>query len=331
MWCMKYVCIPAIILTLSLLVPAIAQAQVIGDSLYGLNSVLDKLFKEMMPLCQRMIDVGRAIGGFAALSFISVRAWRHFARAEAIDFFVLLKPFAVGLAILFFPVLIQVMDSVLEPTVKATKQMSKDSNKAILRGIEEEIKANMGNQHIDGLGGDKDLDQYGQGNDQKGNGSLSGVFAAFSFKNVFKLMLRDFFAMLHAAVSLGINAISTFIRIVLVILGPLVFGLSIFEGFQQSLTSWFTRYINVYLWLPVANIFGAITAEIQENLFSLDQDAYSSIAYIIFLMIATLGYFTVPTVAGYIVQAGGRDGFLHKVNQVVSKGVAAAKVAAGAL
>ncbi len=48
-----------------------------------------------------------------------------------------------------------------------------------------------------------------------------------------------------------------------ILFGPLVFGLSIFDGFQHTLRQWLARYVNVFMWLPVANIFGAITAKIQ--------------------------------------------------------------------
>jgi len=52
------------------------------------------------------------------------------------------------------------------------------------------------------------------------------------------------------------------------ILGPIVFGdmmqyLTDISAF--TLTNWLARYINVFLWLPVANIFGAIIARIQEE------------------------------------------------------------------
>jgi hypothetical protein len=67
------------------------------------------------------------------------------------------------------------------------------------------------------------------------------------------------------------------------------------------------------MWLPVANIFGAITAKIQLNMEQMQLAsgntnpffASTNSAYLIFLAIAIVGYFTVPSIAGYIVQAGG--------------------------
>ena len=51
--------------------------------------------------------------------------------------------------------------------------------------------------------------------------------------------------------------------------------------------------------------------------------------YIIFLIIGIIGYFTVPTVAGWIIQAGGNSG-TRGMNAVASKGAAMAGGIAGA-
>jgi hypothetical protein len=51
--------------------------------------------------------------------------------------------------------------------------------------------------------------------------------------------------------------------IVLAILGPVAFALSVYDGFQSTLTQWISRYISVYLWLPVSDLFSSILAKIQ--------------------------------------------------------------------
>jgi len=127
---------------------------------------------------------------------------------------------------------------------------------------------------------------------------------------------------------LCINTIRTFYLIVLAILGPLVLGLSVFDGFTHILNTWLAKYINVFLWLPVANIFGAIIGKVQENMLKLDISQVQSAgdtffsstdtAYLIFLMIGIVGYFTVPAVAGYIINPGGGNGLLNKVTNLTS-------------
>jgi conjugative transposon TraJ protein len=322
-----------VMVTLCLLVPMLSQAQGVGESIYGLNNVLDRLFEQMLPLCDRLMNVGRAVAGFAALSYIAVRVWKHIAKAEAIDFFPLLRPFAIGMAIMLFPQVIGLMNGVLKPTVVATKAMSEDSHKAIRYNIEQQEKAVKQTPPVGVYpGGPDDMEKYEQPDGSaEEDGFFSGLksaFSVFNLKNMFKLFISDIVQILYAAAALCINTIRTFYLLILAILGPLVFALSVFDGFQHTLASWFARYINVYMWLPVANIFGAITSKILENMMNLDQDFSSSVAYIIFMIISIVGYTTVPNVAGYIVQAGGKDTLLHKINNMTQ---AAGKAALKAL
>jgi len=45
----------------------------------------------------------------------------------------------------------------------------------------------------------------------------------------------------------------------------------------------------------------------------------SNTVYIIFMIIGIVGYFTIPTVTGWIIQAGGAGNFSKNVNQSAMK------------
>ena len=78
----------------------------------------------MMPLCADMTGVSKGLAGLGALFYVAVRVWQSLARAEAIDVYPLLRPFAIGLCILFFPtVVLGTMNSVLSPIVQGTHAM----------------------------------------------------------------------------------------------------------------------------------------------------------------------------------------------------------------
>jgi conjugative transposon TraJ protein len=121
--------------------------------------------------------------------------------------------------------------------------------------------------------------------------------------------------------------VRTFYLIILAILGPLAFGLSVFDGFHHTLSHWLAKYINVFLWLPVATIFGSLIAEIQQQMVQLDLNQLAAsgqttfgqtdAAYLIFLVLAIVGYCTVPSIANYIVQASGVTVHLRKTEQVL--------------
>ena len=160
----------------------------------------------------------------------------------------------------------------------------------------------------------------------------------YDMKMWFRQLVRDFFELLFNAAALTIDTLRTFFLVVLAILGPLSFALSIYDGFQSTLTQWISRYISVYLWLPVADLFSAVLSKIQALMLKTDiallQDpSYvpdgSNGVYIIFLIIGIIGYFSIPTVAGWIIQAGGGGSFNRNVNNAAIKGGALAGGVAG--
>ena len=69
--------------------------------------------------------------------------------------------------------------------------------------------------------------------------------------------------LLFNAAALVIDTLRTFFLIVLSILGPVSFAISCWDGFQASLSQWFVRYISIYLWLPVSDLFSSVLARIQ--------------------------------------------------------------------
>src|SRR5690606_30187210 len=90
----------AIFTVAGILLPRISGAQHFTGEIQSLQSVLDQLYADMLPLCNQLIGIGRGLAGFAALWYIGSRVWRSIANAEPIDFYPLLRPFALGLAIL---------------------------------------------------------------------------------------------------------------------------------------------------------------------------------------------------------------------------------------
>ena len=78
----------------------------------------------MMPLCGDMTGVAKGIAGLGALFYVAAKVWQSLARAEAIDVYPLLRPFALGLCILFFPTFVLgTINTVLSPVVKGCNQL----------------------------------------------------------------------------------------------------------------------------------------------------------------------------------------------------------------
>lgn len=326
---------------IGLIIPVVSRAQDLAGEIRGLQVVLEQLYQEMLPLCSGLISVGRGIAGFAATWYIASRIWGHIARAEPVEVYPLFRPFVLGFAVLIFPSVISLINGVMQPTVSATSGMVRDSDKAIERLLkmkEEAVENSVFWQMYVGPDGSGNREQWYQyyhqdekeglfesiGNDIK----FAMAKASYNFRNSIKQWMSEVLQVLFEAAALCINTLRTFYLVVLAILGPLVFGLAVFDGFQHTLTVWLARYLNVFLWLPVANIFGSIIGKIQENMIKLDLrqiadqgDTFFSstdTGYLIFLIIGIVGYFTVPSVANYIVHAGGGNALLYRVSGLFS-------------
>lgn len=341
---------------LGLFWPMLTQAQQAGTA--GMHQALAQLYEEMVPLCSGLIGAGQGIAGFAALWYIGSRVWRHIANAEPVDFYPLLRPFVLGFAILAFPAVLDLLNGVLQPVATATSEMVRDSDKAIetlLQQREAALRQTSEWQVYVGETGGGDRERWYKythdDQDPEGEGLLESIGndmrfamekAAYGFRSSVREWMSEVLRLLFEAAALCINTVRTFQLVVLAILGPLVFGLAVFDGFQHTLTVWIARYVNVFLWLPVANIFGAMLGKIQELMLSLDIAraeetghtffSPTDTAYLIFLVIGIVGYFTVPSIANYIVHASGGNTLVHKVNQlfIASSRSAAHTVSGGA-
>lgn len=328
-------------MTVGMILPNLSKAQGVANEMKSLHNVLENLYDEMMPLCSQLIGVGQGIAGFAAIWYISSRVWRHLASAEPIDFYPLFRPFAIGFCVMIFPSVIAFINGIMKPVVAGTASMVEGSNKSIailLEQKEEAIRKTVAWRMYVGESGSGDRERwykYTYESDPQSEGVMESIGndikfamakASYNFRNSIKEWMSEVLTVLFSAAALCINTLRTFQLIVLAILGPLVFGIAVFDGFQHTLTVWIARYINIFLWLPVANIFGSIIGKIQEKMLEIDisqvnnyGDTFFSptdMAYLVFMIIGIVGYFTVPSVANYIVHASGGSAFAHKVTNL---------------
>ncbi len=314
----------------------------------NLHQILRNLYEEMMPLCSQMTGVAKGIAGLGALFYVAYRVWQSLSRAEPVDVYPLLRPFVIGFCIMFFPtVVLGTINSVLSPVVSGTngilQTQTLDMNQYREQKDRLELEAMKRNPEtsylVDKEEFDKKLDDLGITDAPE----ICGMYidrAMYNTKKWFQELFRNLLELLFQAAALVIDTLRTFFLVVLSILGPISFAISVWDGFHATLTQWFVRYISIYLWLPVSDLFSSVLARIQVLMLQKDIEQLtdpnfipdgSNAVYITFLIIGIIGYFTIPTVAGWIVQAGGGAGNYGKnVNQTASKTGSIAGGAAGA-
>ena len=304
----------------------------------NLHQILQNLYVEMMPLCSKMTDVARGLAGLGALFYVAYRVWQALARAEPVDVFPLLRPFALGLCIMFFPTLVLgTLNSILSPVVKGThtilESQTFDMNEYRAQKDKLETEAMKRNPEtaylVDKETFDNRLDELGAFDAIEACGMYVDR-AMYNMKRAVQNFFRELLELLFNAAALVIDTLRTFFLIVLSILGPVSFAISCWDGFQASLSQWFVRYISIYLWLPVSDLFSSVLARIQ--VFDAAEGHRTAFRpgfhprqlkrgfTSLFLIIGIIGYFTIPTVSNWIVQAGGGAGNYGKnVNQAASK------------
>lgn len=317
----------------------------------NLHTVLEGLYDEMMPLCEDMLDVGKGLAGLGALFYVVSRVWQSLARAEPIDVYPLLRPFAIGICILLFPTLVlgtlnEGLGLIVQGTHSMVEEQTLDMERYRAQKDELEREAMMRSPETAFLVSDEEFDRQ---LDELGwtPGDMAtrlGMYVEVGMYNMEKKIrdaFRSLLELLFAAASLLIDTVRTFFLVVLSILGPLAFAFSVWDGFQSTLTQWFARYISVYLWLPVSDLFSCMLAKIQvlmlqSDIAELQSNPEYSIdnsnsVYIVFMLIGIIGYFTVPTVANWIVQAGGAGNYSRNINRSAVKGGGLAAGSAGSL
>jgi conjugative transposon TraJ protein len=304
----------------------------------NLHEMLRALYDEMLPLSAEMAAVAKGLAGLGALFYVALKVWQALSRAEPIDMFPLLRPFALGLCIMFFPTMVLgTMNAVLSPVVTGTHGILEgqvlDLNALQAQKDQLEHEAMMRNPETAYLVSDEEFDRQLEelGWSPSDLATMSGMYlerGMYQLKQDIRNAFRELLEILFQAAALVIDTIRTFFLIVLSILGPIAFAISVWDGFQSTLHQWLTRYISVYLWLPVSDLFSAMLAKIQSLILERDIEQLSdptfipdtsNAVYIIFMIIGIIGYFTIPTVTGWIIQAGGAGNYTRNVNQATQK------------
>lgn len=311
----------------------------------NLHQLLRNLYQDMMPLCGDMVGVAKGIAGLGALFYVASRVWQALSRAEPIDVYPLLRPFVIGLCIMFFPTFVLgTINAVMSPVVKGTHTILETQMTDVhaLQAEKEQLEYDARLREgkawlVDDEVYDQKMKDLGI-TDAAEMISMWGERTWYDMKMWFRQLIRDFFELLFNAAALTIDTLRTFFLVVLSILGPLAFALSVYDGFQSTLTNWISRYISTYLWLPIADLFSALLSKIQALMLQMDIDMLKDPSYvpdanngiyIIFFIIGIIGYFSIPSVAGWVIQAGGGSA-TRGVNSMASKGAAMAGGVAGA-
>ena len=287
----------------------------------SIEEAITTAFTEVQAGMGNLGAVASAIAAIGATLFIGMRVLGHFARAESIDVFPLLRPFAIGFLVLNFTIVTDFLNALMKPVETVTQNMV-DIQTTRIQQLEEmrqekiQEKLHRMDQQLDALDGWQ-IGQYI---------SLMIEKQRLYLSEGLDQILKNFFYALFLAARLVIITTRAFFLIVLTIVGPLAFALAIFTGFQDSHLMWIARYVQISLWFPLANILGTIVTYLQGKVITLqyleltnnvpDEAQSGDLIYMVFMVIATLSYMTIPTIASYIISSSGVGSALQRMTNL---------------
>lgn len=293
----------------------------------SMESAVKTGFTEVLAGMGSLESAASAVAAIGATFYIGMRVLGHFARAESIDVFPLLRPFAIGFLALNFGVVTDFLGILMKPVEVVTQNMV-DTQVSRIQQLEQmrqqkiqERMAEMDRRM------DKELDNWSVGQYL----TLVVEKQRMYIEQGFNSFLKNLFYAFFLAARLVILTARAFFLIVLTIVGPLAFAIAIFTGFQDSHLMWVARYVQISLWFPMANILGTIVTYLQGKVISLqylelannvpDEAQSGDLIYIVFMIIATLCYFTIPTVASYVISSSGVAGALQRMTSLSTAAV----------
>jgi conjugative transposon TraJ protein len=282
---------------------------------------LDTLYNEMLSIMGPYIDLGRAIGGLGAILFISTRVWGHIARNEAVDVFPLLRPFAIGLCILLFPQLCSTLrgvTSIVSHSADASRIAQQQQVAALSKQRDDAARIalkNKSNYQPDKSSDDELASITGPSLGGMAMDAMGIDMDAIKFEagRQFREWVKNLLELGAVGAQLALSLVSTFLLIMLSVIGPLAFGIAILPGFGGGIQKWFGNFITISLWVPVAAIYGTILAHLQVDLLKNDliqiqssgSTEASDIGYLCFLLLSIIGYMFVPKATELIVDHSG--------------------------
>lgn len=265
-----------------------------------------------------LVDMARAIGGIAAFFYISKRIFEELIADNPISILPLLRPFAFVLVLSFWGVFVNLLMVPTNGLASLSEAIYADKKPIVAQLLEEKQDAILAT----------DLPTFYENEEKEAALWDKGINLLLTSYNIitgraiqnqinFYLMdaSRQLLESLFEVVVYLIAFLRTIFCVLLVIFGPLVFAISIFDGFQDNYLQWIARFINVNLYLPIALLILSLVQEIliyvlrweiaKINSMLIYQPQLFYVSSLVVPLCGIIGLSMVPKIASWVVQASG--------------------------
>ena len=267
-----------------------------------------------------LVDLARAIGGIAAFLFISKRVYEQLIADSPVFLLPLLRPFALVLVLTFWGPFVELLMVPTKGLAHLSEAIYADKKHLVAEKLREKQDAIL----------EVDLPLFYENEEKEAALWDKGINLLLTTYNIitgealqhqvnFYIMdaLRQVLESLFEVLVYLIAFLRTVFCVLLVIFGPLVFALSIFDGFQDNYLQWIARFINVNLYLPIALIVLSLVQEVlifvldaeiaQIKSMTIYQPSLFFVSNLVVPVCGIIGMALVPKIASWIVQASGTN------------------------
>lgn len=267
-----------------------------------------------------LVDMARAIGGIAAFFYISKRIYEQLIADNPVSILPLLRPFALVLVITFWGPFVNLLLAPTKGLTHLSEAVYADKKHIVKERLEDKQQAILST----------DLPLFYENEEKEADLWDKGVNLILTSYNIIsgraihnqinfymmdatRQLLESFFEVLVYLIAF----LRTVFCVLLVIFGPLVFALSIFDGFQDNYLQWIARFINVNLYLPIALLILSIVQEIliyvlemeiaQINAMLIYESKLFFVSNLIVPVCGIIGMAMVPKISSWIIHASGTN------------------------
>ncbi|WP_372649398.1 hypothetical protein [Draconibacterium sp.] len=267
-----------------------------------------------------LVDMARAIGGIAAFFYIAKRIYEQLIADNPVSILPLLRPFALVLVITFWGPFVNLLLAPTKGLTHLSEAVYADKKHIVKERLEDKQQAILST----------DLPLFYENEEKEADLWDKGVNLILTTYNIFsgraiqnqinfyimdatRQLLESFFEVLVYLIAF----LRTVFCVLLVIFGPLVFALSIFDGFQDNYLQWIARFINVNLYLPIALLILSIVQEIliyvlemeiaQINAMLIYEPKLFFVSNLIVPVCGIIGMAMVPKISSWIIHASGTN------------------------
>ncbi|MGE0021052.1 MAG: hypothetical protein AB7S72_15370 [Draconibacterium sp.] len=287
------------------------------DTFFGFT---DFLVSSGVSHARILVDMARAVGGIAAFFYISKRIYEQLIADNPVSILPLLRPFALVLVITFWGPFVNLLLAPTKGLTKLSEEVYADKKHIVKQRLEEKQDAILAT----------DLPLFYENEEKEAALWDKGINLLLTSYNIitgravqnqinFYIMdaIRQVLEALFEALVYLIAFLRTVFCVLLVIFGPLVFAISIFDGFQDNYLQWIARFVNVNLYLPIALLILSIVQEILIYVLELEiAQIHAMLVYLpqafyvsslVVPVCGIIGMAIVPKIASWIVQASGTN------------------------